>query len=37
LSGWLIIAAMLVFVIMIHKSMNEVATMPGGSNTTNPL
>jgi hypothetical protein len=33
LSGWLVVAAMLVFVIMIHKSMNEVALKPGGSNT----
>ena len=33
LSGWLVVVAMLVFVIMIHKSMNEVAVMPGGSNT----
>jgi hypothetical protein len=32
LSGWLVVVAMLVFVIMIHKSMNEVAVMPGGSN-----
>jgi hypothetical protein len=32
LSGWLIVAAMLVFVIMIHKSMEEVATIPGNSN-----
>jgi hypothetical protein len=34
LSGWLVIAAILVFVIMIHKSMKEVATIPGNSNTS---
>jgi hypothetical protein len=36
LSGWLIIAAMLVFVIMIHKSIKDVATITGNSNT-NPF
>ncbi len=33
LSGWLVVVAILVFVVMIHKSMNEVAVMPGDSNT----
>jgi hypothetical protein len=33
LSGWLVVAAMLAFVIMIHKSMKEVAVVSGGSNT----
>jgi hypothetical protein len=33
LSGWFIVAAMLVFVIMIHKSMKEVDPLP--SNNTN--
>jgi len=35
LSGWLIVAAMLVFVVMIHKSMKEVDPLP--KNNTNPF
>ena len=35
LSGWFIVAAMLVFVVMIHKSMKEVDPLP--SNNTNPF
>jgi hypothetical protein len=33
LSGWLVVVAMIVFVIMIRKSMNEVAMIPTGSNS----
>ena len=33
LSGWLVVVAMIAFVIMIHKSMNQVALKPGDSNT----
>jgi hypothetical protein len=33
LSGWLVVVAMIVFVIMIHKSMSEVAMIPTGSNS----
>jgi hypothetical protein len=32
LSGWLVVVAMIAFVIMIHKSMNEAALVPGGGN-----
>jgi hypothetical protein len=35
LSGWFIVVAMLVFVIMIHKSMKEVNPLP--SSNTNPF
>jgi hypothetical protein len=35
LSGWFIVAAMLVFVVMIHKSMKEVDPLP--RNNTNPF
>jgi hypothetical protein len=35
LSGWFIVVAMLVFVIMIHKSMKEVDPLP--SSNTNPF
>ena len=35
LSGWLVVAALLSFVIMIHRSMNEVVTMPGNSSNSN--
>jgi ABC-type microcin C transport system permease subunit YejE len=35
LSGWFIVAAMLVFVVMIHKSMKEVGPLP--RNNTNPF
>jgi hypothetical protein len=33
LSGWLVVVAMIAFVIMIHKSMNQVVLKPGDSNT----
>jgi hypothetical protein len=33
LSGWLVVIAMLAFVVMIHKSMNEVAIVPSDNNT----
>jgi hypothetical protein len=32
-SGWLIVVAMVVFVVTIHKSMKEVSMMPGNINT----
>jgi hypothetical protein len=39
LSGWLVVVAMLVFVITIHKSMNEVIMkgMSGGGSNTNSM
>ncbi len=32
LSGWLVVVAMLVFIVMIHKSMNEFPVIPTGNN-----
>jgi hypothetical protein len=32
-SGWLVVVAMLVFVVMIHKSMNEFPVISPGNNT----
>jgi hypothetical protein len=33
MSGWLVVVAMLAFVIMIHNSMKEVAVVSGGGNS----
>ena len=37
LSGWLVVVAMLAFVIMIHKSMNEVIVTSGSGSNTNSM